>query len=212
MKKKNEVIDIIEILKQTYPNAKCSLDFETPFQMMIAVMLSAQCTDDRVNKITPTLFKKYPTPEKMASSTVEEIEKIIKSCGFYKNKSRNAWLASKMLVEKYNSILPEDIDELEKFPGVGRKSANVIMLEAFNKPQGIAVDTHVKRISKKIGLSKESDPLKIEKDLLKQIPEKYIRDVNHVFIWFGRDICNSRNPKCKECPINKYCDDFKSKK
>jgi len=208
MKKSKEAIEIIEILKKTYPDAKCSLNFETPFQMMVAVMLSAQCTDDRVNKITPALFEKYPTPEKMAEAKVEDIEEMVKSCGFYRNKSKNIWNTSKLLVEKYDGVLPEDIKELENFPGVGRKSANVIMLEAFNKPQGIAVDTHVKRISNRIGLSNEVEPQKIEKDLLKEFPEKYLKDVNHTFIWFGRDICNSRSPKCEKCPVQKYCDNY----
>lgn len=208
MKIKNEVINIIEILKNTYPDAKCSLNFDSPFQMMVAVMLSAQCTDDRVNMITPELFRKYPTAEKMANATIEEIAEIIKSCGFYKNKSKNIWLSSNLLVNEYNEILPDDIDELEKFPGVGRKSANVIMLEAFNNPQGIAVDTHVKRISNRLGLSRESDPSKIEQDLLKQFPKNYLKDVNHVFILFGRDICNSRKPKCDKCPVKKFCDNY----
>ena len=208
MKKVQEAIEIIEILKKTYPDAKCSLNFETPFQMMVAVMLSAQCTDDRVNKITPALFEKYPTPEKMLEAGIENIEEMVKSCGFYRNKSKNIWNTSKMLVEQYNSVLPENIKELEKFPGVGRKSANVIMLEAFNKPQGIAVDTHVKRISNRIGLSSKAEPEKIEEDLLKEFPKEYLKDVNHTFIWFGRDICNSRSPKCEQCPVQKYCNNY----
>lgn len=212
MKKKKEAIEIIEILKNTYPDAKCSLSFETPFQMMIAVMLSAQCTDDRVNQVTPALFEKYPTPEKMLVAGIENISIMVKSCGFYRNKSKNIWESSKLLVEKYDSVLPEDMEELEKFPGVGRKSANVIMLEAFNNPQGIAVDTHVGRISNRIGLSKQKEPTKIEKDLLKQFPKEYLKDVNHVFIWFGRDICNSRKPRCEQCPVKGYCDYYVGQK
>ena len=205
MKNKKEVIEIIEILKKKYPNAKCSLNFENPYQIMIAVMLSAQCTDERVNKITPGLFKKYPTVEKLANAKISDVEEIIKSCGFYKNKSKNAVNACKMIMELYNGILPEDIDELQKLPGVGRKSANVIMLEAFNKPQGIAVDTHVKRISNRLGLSKNLEPEKIEKDLLKQIPKEHIRDVNHILVLFGREVCDSRKPNCMECPIKEFC-------
>ncbi len=211
MKKQKEAIEIIEKLKNTYPDAKCSLDFGSPFQMMVAVMLSAQCTDERVNKTTPELFDKYPTPEKMMQAGSEKIAELIKSCGFYRNKSKNIWLTSKKLVEEYNSIVPDNIKKLEEFPGVGRKSANVIMLEAFNKPQGIAVDTHVGRISKRIGLSNKNEPTKIEQDLLKQFPKEYLKDVNHVFIWFGRDICNSRKPRCEECPIKKYCDNYSKK-
>lgn len=206
MKKQSEVIEIVKILKEYYPDAKCSLDFETPFQLMIAVMLSAQCTDERVNKTTPELFKLFPTPEKMANAKIEEIESIIRPCGFYRNKSKNILATSKLLVEKYNSIVPQDIKELENFPGVGRKSANVIMTEAFNDCQGIAVDTHAKRISNKLGLSSKLEPLKIEEDLLKQIPKEYLKDINHLFMWLGRDKCNSRKPDCDNCPLNKYCD------
>ncbi len=206
MKKQSEVVKIVKILKEYYPDAKCSLDFKTPFQLMIAVMLSAQCTDERVNKTTPELFKLFPTPEKMANAKIEEIEKIIRPCGFYRNKSKNILATSKLLVEKYNCIVPQDIKELENFPGVGRKSANVIMTEAFNDCQGIAVDTHAKRISNKLGLSSKSEPLKIEEDLLKQVPKEYLKDINHLFMWLGRDKCNSRKPDCDNCPLNKYCD------
>ena len=208
MKTKKQAIEIIKKLKEYYPNATCSLDFKSPFEMMIAVMLSAQCTDERVNKTTPNLFEKYNTPEKMAEIKLEELEKIIHPCGFYKNKAKNVIAASKLLLEEYNGIVPNNIDELQKIPGVGRKSANVIMLEAFGNPQGIAIDTHAKRISNRIGFSKESDPEKIEKDLLKIIPQEYYYDVNHLLVWHGRNICNARNPKCEECPINKYCDTY----
>lgn len=208
MKKENELIEIIEILKKYYPDAKCSLDFETPFQLMIAVMLAAQCTDERVNKTTSMLFEKYPDCKEMANANIEDLENLVKSCGFYKNKSKNMLASSKLLVEKYNGIVPKDIEELEKFPGIGRKSANVIMTEAFNQCEGIAVDTHAKRISNKLGLSLESEPKKIEQDLLKQIPKEYLKDINHLFMWLGRDKCNSRNPECGKCPINKYCDNY----
>lgn len=210
MKNKNEAIKIIEELKKAYPDATCSLDFETPFQMMIAVMLSAQCTDERVNKTTPELFCKFGTVEQMAEAPLEEIEKIIHPCGFYKNKSKNAIAAAKTVLEKYHGEVPCDIKELITIPGVGRKSANVIMLEAFNQPVGIAVDTHAKRISNKMGLSKESDPSKIEQDLIKTFPEKYFYDVNHLFVWHGRNYCDSRKPDCSNCPVNKYCDFYKN--
>ncbi len=211
MKSQKEAIKIIEIMKKTYTDATCSLDFTTPFEMMVAVMLSAQCTDERVNKTTPNLFKKYNTPEKMANIDIEELEKIIHPCGFYKNKSKNIILASKMLVEKYNGKVPDDIEELTKIPGVGRKSANVIMLEAFNKPCGIAVDTHAKRISNKMGLSIESEPSKIEQDLIKLFPKKYFYDVNHLFVWHGRKCCDARKPNCPNCPVNRYCDSYNKK-
>ena len=167
MKSKDEAIKIVEALKRAYPEAKCSLDFETPFQMMIAVMLSAQCTDERVNLTTPSLFAKYNTPEKMANAPIEELEELVHPCGFYKNKAKNMKLASQKLLNDFNGKVPNTMEELITIPGVGRKSANVIMLEAFNNPQGIAVDTHVKRISNRIGFSKQSEPEKIEQDLLK---------------------------------------------
>ena len=150
MKTQKEAIKIIEILKETYPNAKCSLDFTTPFEMMVSVMLSAQCTDARVNLTTPELFKDYNTPEKMANIDIKVLEKIIHPCGFYKNKSKNIIAASKMLIEKYSGKVPDDIDELVKIPGVGRKSANVIMLEAFKNPCGIAIVSQKNGTKKKV--------------------------------------------------------------
>ena len=211
MKKKLDAIKIIEILKEYYPDATCSLDFTTPFEMVIAVMLSAQCTDERVNKTTPSLFSKYNTPEKMANIDLKELEEIIHPCGFYKNKAKNIISCSKRLVEVYNSIVPDNMEDLMTLAGVGRKSANVVMLEAFNKPQGIAVDTHAKRISNLIGFSKESEPEKIEQDLLKQIPYEYLKDVNHLFVWHGRNTCIARKPKCESCPVNTFCNAYKKK-
>lgn len=204
----NNIIDIIETLKKEYPHAKCSLDFSSPFEMVIAVMLSAQCTDERVNTVTPKLFSKYKTPEQINEMNIEELEKIIYSCGFYKNKAKNIKLFAKTLIENYNSKIPETIEELMELPGIGRKSANVIMLEAFNKPVGIAIDTHAKRIANRIGLSKEKEPIKIEKDLLKIVPTIYLKDVNHLLVFHGRKICKSQKPKCKECPINENCEYF----
>lgn len=203
--KKSYVIEIIKILKEYYPNATCSLNFETPFQMVVAVMLSAQCTDERVNKTTPSLFEKYGTPEAICQMELSELERIIHPCGFYKNKAKNIKATAEMIVNKYNGVVPNTMDELIKLPGVGRKSANVIMLEAFNSPQGIAVDTHAKRISNKLGLSKNSDPEKVELDLIKVIPKEYFYDVNHLFVWHGRNICVARNPKCDICPVSDYC-------
>lgn len=208
---KNTIVTMIEKLKETYPDAKCSLDFETPFQMMIAVMLSAQCTDERVNLTTPTLFAKYPTAEKMAKAPLEELESLIHPCGFYKNKAKNALACSQKIVNDYNGIVPNNMEDLMKLPGVGRKSANVIMLEAFHDAQGIAVDTHARRISNKIGFSKENDPEKIEQDLLKQLKKEDWVDVNHLFVWHGRYTCIARNPKCESCPLTTYCNEYKTK-
>lgn len=212
MKTKKEAVEILKILKEYYPEATCSLDFTSPFEMAISVMLSAQCTDERVNKTTPALFKKANSPEKMSKLSLEEIENIIKPCGFYKNKAKNVLACSKMLVEVFNGIVPNNMEDLQKLPGIGRKSANVIMLEAFNDPQGIAVDTHARRISNKIGLSKETDPEKIEQDLLKLLPKESYYDANHLFVWHGRYTCIARNPKCEECPVRKMCDTYKKGK
>ena len=209
MKSKKDAVKIIEILKETYPDATCSLNFSNPFEMLVSVMLSAQCTDERVNKTTPYLFNKYNTPEKMSKISQEELEKIIHPCGFYKNKAKNIIATSKLIMTEYNGIVPNKIEELIKLPGVGRKSANVIMLEAFNNPSGIAVDTHAKRISNRIGLSKEKEPEKIEQDLIKTCEKKYLDNVNHLLVWHGRGYCDSRNPKCNECTVNKYCDFYK---
>lgn len=211
MKSKKDSREILDLMRTSYPDATCSLDFKSPFQIVIAVMLSAQCTDARVNETTPKLFKDYGTPEKMAKMDIKKLEEIIHPCGFYKNKAKNALACSKMLVEKYNGIVPNNMEELIKLPGIGRKSANVIMLEAFSDAQGIAVDTHCKRISNKIGFSKESDPSKIEQDLLKSFDKKDWVDVNHLFVWHGRYTCVARNPKCDKCSVKSYCNEYKKK-
>lgn len=202
--------EIIILLKEMYPDAKCSLDFTTPFEMLIAVCLSAQCTDDRVNKTTPSIFAKYSTPEDFAKAPIEDLEELIHPCGFYKNKAKNAKAAGQKIMNDFNGIVPKSMDELLTIPGVGRKSANVILLEAFNDPQGIAVDTHCKRIANKLGLSSNSDPVKIERDLCRIIPKKYWKDINHLFMWHGRNTCIAINPKCEECRLNKYCKNYKN--
>lgn len=202
---KKDAVKIIEILKKEYPEAKCSLDFSSPFEMLVAVCLSAQCTDDRVNKVTPELFRKMNTPQEFANANIEEIEELIHSCGFYKNKAKNLKQAGIKIMNDFNGEVPQTIQELQTIPGVGRKSANVIMLEAFNMPQGIAVDTHCKRIANRLGFSSKDDPLKIEQDLLKVIPKEYYKDVNHLFIWLGRNICHSQKPECEKCVLKEMC-------
>ena len=166
---------IIKTLKSMYPDATCSLDFTTPFELVIAVMLSAQCTDERVNKTTPNIFCK------------------------------NIIECSKRIVNVYGGQVPNNMEDLITLAGVGRKSANVVMLEAFNNPVGIAVDTHAKRISNRLGLSNEDTPEKIEQDLLNSIPKKYYKDVNHLLVWHGRNCCTARNPKCDSCKIKEFC-------
>ena len=208
--KKNETEKIINILRKTYPDAKCSLDFSTPFELVVAVMLSAQCTDERVNLTTPALFEKCKTIEDFANIDIKELEDIIHPCGFYRNKAQNIKLCAKRVLEKYNGTVPHNMEDLISLPGVGRKSANVIMLEVFGIAEGIAVDTHCKRISNRIGFSKESEPTKIEQDLLKQIYKKDWADVNHLFIWHGRYTCTARNPKCENCSVKNFCKSYTS--
>jgi endonuclease-3 len=202
---RKQAVEIFELLKKQYPDAKCSLDFNTPFEMMVAVMLSAQCTDERVNKVTAEFFPKYNTPKAFADMPLEDIENLIHSCGFYKNKAKNLKLASQKILTEFNGEVPQTMEELMSIPGVGRKSANVIMLEAFNNPQGIAVDTHAKRISNRIGFSSAKEPQKIEQDLLKLFPKEYYYDANHILIWHGRNTCKSQKPNCENCCIKHLC-------
>ena len=206
MKKENEAINIIKILKNTYPDAKCSLDFTTPFELIVSVMLSAQCTDERVNKTTPSIFAKYSTPQDFVDIDISELERLIHPCGFYKTKAKHLKECAKKIVSDYNGVVPQSMEELMTLPGIGRKSANVIMLNAFNSPCGIAVDTHAKRIAYRLGLSNNTDPDKVEQDLLKQIPKDYLKDVNHLLVYHGRSLCTAKKPKCDKCPLNKYCD------
>ena len=202
---KSNVEQIIINLKKQYPDAKCSLDFSTPFELVVAVMLSAQCTDERVNKTTPTLFKKCKTIEDFANIDIKELEDIIHPCGFYRNKAKNIKLCANQRLNKFNGEVPSNMDDLLSLAGVGRKSANVILLEVFGIATGIAVDTHCKRISNRLGISSEKDPNKIEQDLLKQINKKYLKDVNHLFIWHGRYTCTAQNPKCNNCVLKDIC-------
>ena len=210
--KKSEAIEIIKILKNTYPDAKCSLDFETPFQMVVAVMLSAQCTDERVNKTTPALFERCKTIEDFANIDINELEDIIHPCGFYKNKAKNIKLCAKQVLEKFGGVVPNNMKDLMSLAGVGRKSANVVMLEVFDDAQGIAVDTHCKRISNRMGFSKESEPEKIEQDLLKIFDQMDLKDINHLVIWHGRNTCVARRPQCENCTIKQFCKHYEETK
>ena len=206
---KNNVKNFVQILKDTYPDATCSLDFETPFQMVVAVMLSAQCTDERVNKTTPQLFERCKTIQDFANIDINELESIIHPCGFYKNKAKNIKLCATQVLANFNGEVPKTMDELLSLAGVGRKSANVILLEAFDIANGIAVDTHAKRISNRIGLSNEKEPEKIEQDLLKIFPQDYLKDINHLFVWHGRNTCDSRKPRCEQCTVKNFCEYYK---
>ena len=210
--KKSDAIILFNRLKEYYPDATCSLDFKEPFQLVVAVMLSAQCTDERVNKTTPELFSRCKTIQDFADIDINELEKIVHPCGFYKNKARNIKLCAKQVLENFNGVVPHTMKELTSLAGVGRKSANVIMLEVFGIAEGIAVDTHAKRISNLTGLSKEKEPEKIEQDLLKTFPKECWKDLNHLLVWHGRNTCIARNPKCTVCPISDVCKFAKSKK
>ena len=201
--------DIVYKLKEAYPDATCSLDFTTPFELVVAVMLSAQCTDERVNKTTPALFKRCKTIEDFVNIPINELEEIIHPCGFYKNKAKNIKLCAKQVLENFNGQVPNNMKDLMSLAGVGRKTANVVLLEVFGIAEGVAVDTHAKRISNLTGLSNEKEPEKIEQDLINIFPKEYLKDINHLFVWHGRNTCIARNPKCDTCTINRYCKHYK---
>lgn len=197
---------IVNALENEYKDAKCSLNFSNPLELMVAVILSAQSTDAMINKITPKLFSELKTAKDYAECDILILEELVKSSGFYHNKAKNIKAACKMLVEEYNGQVPQTMEELTSLPGVGRKTANVVLLNAFNICEGIAVDTHAKRISNRIGLSDSDDPLKIEQDLLKKIPKKDWPKMNHLFVYHGRAVCISQKPKCDICCVNKWCE------
>ena len=202
MKKSEAIMD--ELIK-LYGGVDNFLEFTTPFELVIAVMLSAQCTDDRVNKVTKEMYKKVNTPEGFAKMKVEDIEKMISSISYYHTKARHIKECSTQIVENFGGEVPNNMKDLMTLSGIGRKSANVIMLEAFNDCQGIAVDTHVFRISRRLGLSSKNEPQKVEQDLLKIYPKKYWPLVNHILISHGRNVCKAINPQCDKCSISKYC-------
>ena len=205
MKKNNNILDILE---ETYPDAECELNYKTPFELLIATILSAQCTDVRVNKVTSELFKKYNTPYDFANLDIEELESMIISCGLYKSKSQKIISTSKDIIEKYNGEVPKTLEELTKFAGVGRKTANVVLSNAFGG-DAIAVDTHVFRVTNRIGIVKTTNPEKTEFELMKAIPKNRWSKAHHLFIFHGRKICKARNPDCSECPIKDYCNYYK---
>lgn len=205
MTKKEKVINILEILNEKFGKPKCALKYNTPFELLVAVILSAQCTDVRVNIVTSEMYKKVNTPEQFANLPVEEIEEMIKSTGFYRNKAKNIKLCSQQLLNEYNGEIPQEMDKLVKLAGVGRKTANVVRGEIWGLADGITVDTHVKRLSNLIGLTKNDDPIKIEQDLMKIVPRDSWIDFSHYLILQGRDKCIARRPKCQECEISGYC-------
>jgi len=199
------VLEIVKILRKSYPQSRTALRYKTPFQILIATVLSAQCTDERVNKVTPGLFKKYKTPYDFARAKGLLLEKEIRSTGFYKNKAKNIIAASKKIVEDFKGNVPSTMQELISLPGVARKTANIVLSSGFKKVEGIAVDTHVKRLSGRLGLSKEEDPDKIEKDLMEIVPKKDWLELNYMLVDHGRAVCDARKPLCRECALNKLC-------
>lgn len=211
MTKKEKVINILEILNEKFGKPECALKYNTPFELLVAVILSAQCTDVRVNIVTSEMYKKVNTPEQFANLPVEEIEEMIKSTGFYRNKAKNIKLCSQQLLNEYNGEIPQEMDKLVKLAGVGRKTANVVRGEIWGLADGITVDTHVKRLSNLIGLTKNDDPIKIEQDLMKIVPRDSWIDFSHYLILQGRDKCIARRPKCQECEISSYCTHGKKK-
>ncbi len=199
---------ILEALEQAYPNARSGLDFGNAFELLVATILSAQCTDKQVNKITPALFERFKSAIDIAEASPEELEPYVKSCGFYRNKSKNIYAACKIIAEQYNNTVPEDIEKLRQLPGVGRKTANVVAANAFGA-DAIAVDTHVFRVSNRLGLAKANNVLKTEYQLMEAIPKEKWRDAHHYLIWHGRLVCNARKPKCDICTLGQWCDYYK---
>lgn len=205
MKIRERAARLIEAFPKVYPGARCELDFKSPLQLLIATILSAQCTDKRVNMVTPKLFKKYRTAADYAKAPPTQLENAIKSTGFFRTKTRSIRAATSTIAKKFNGKVPGSMEELRELPGVGRKTANVVLGNAFGKNEGIVVDTHVMRLSQRLGLSKEKDPEKIERDLMKVVPREHWTDWSHWLIWHGRRRCYARKPDCAECEIFKLC-------
>ena len=205
----DKINKILDDLDSLYPNTKAGLDFTTPFELLIATILSAQCTDVRVNKVTAVLFKEHNTPKTILDLGVDGLAKYIKSCGLYKTKSKNIINTCNVLYHDYDSKVPDTIEELMKLPGVGRKTANVVVSNAFGIP-AIAVDTHVFRVTNRIGIVNEKDVLSTEKALMQEIPRDRWSKSHHLFIWHGRNLCKARNPRCEECILNDRCKFYNS--
>lgn len=203
--KKTTIKIIIELLEKEYPNAKTALDYTTPLEILVATILSAQCTDKRVNIVTKSLFTKYKTPEDYANADLTALEQDIRSTGFYRNKAKNIKNTGLLLVEKFDSKVPKTMKELLKLPGVARKTANIVLSNAYGVIEGIAVDTHVRRLSQRLRLSENTDPNKIETDLMKVVPKKEWKRITNLLIFHGRNVCIARKPKCPACVLNKIC-------
>jgi len=199
------VLKIIELLEKEYPKAKTALNYISPLEILVATILSAQCTDKRVNIVTKSLFKKYRTAEDYANADLGELEEDVRSTGFYRNKAKNIKRSGRMLVEKFDSQVPETMNELLELPGVARKTANIVLSNAYGVIVGIAVDTHVRRLSKRLGLTENRNPNKIEADLMENVPKSHWKRITDLLIFHGRNVCMARKPKCGSCVLNKIC-------
>ncbi len=198
-------MEIDRRLERAWPGAECSLDFRNPFELLIATILSAQSTDVRVNQVTPDLFRKYPDPQALASAPREDVEEAVRTTGFFRSKAKSIQGAAGVIVEEHGGKVPDIMEALVKLPGVGRKTANVVLSNAFHKPEGVVVDTHVTRVSKRLGLTRQTDAEKIEADLMKVLPRDRWTQFSHVMILHGRNICVARKPKCDQCPLEDLC-------
>lgn len=203
--KKRRALLILECLKQLYPEAPCSLDYENPLQLLIATMLSAQCTDARVNLVTPALFERFPTVTDYAEAEVSEIESYIRSTGFYRNKAKNIRAACEKILTEFGGDVPQSMETLTSLPGVARKTANVVLAHAFGINAGVTVDTHVKRITNRLGLTKHDAPVKIEQDLMKLLPQPDWENWSIRLVYHGRAVCDARNPACERCDLAQWC-------
>ena len=205
---KDKVRGIIDALIRRYPDAICALHYQKDYELMIAVRLSAQCTDARVNLITPALFAAYPTLEAMANADITDVEKYIHSCGFFRQKAKDIVLACQMLLTEYGGKVPDTMEELLRLPGVGRKTANLLLGDLYGVPGSVVCDTHCMRICERLGLSKGREPEKVEKQLRVVLPREESSDFCHRIVLFGREICTARSPKCAECPLAMYCNEI----
>ena len=205
---KEKVSAIIDILKDRYPDAPCALHYGKDYELMIAVRLSAQCTDARVNLVTPALFEKYPTLEAMANADITDVENLVHSCGFYKHKARDIVLGCRMLLEDYGGKVPATMEELLRIPGVGRKTANLLLGDLYGVPGSVVCDTHCIRICGRLGLSQGKEPEKVEKQLRAILPAEESSDFCHRIVLFGRDCCTAQRPKCSECPLTVFCKEY----
>lgn len=202
---KEQAEKVLEALILRYPTIETHLVHSNPWELMVATVLSAQCTDARVNKVTPILFARWKTPKQLATATQEEVEEVVHSTGFYHNKAKNLIAAAKLIEDKFNGEVPRTMAELITVPGVARKTANVVLFGAYGQNEGLAVDTHVKRITHRLGLTNNTDPIQVEKDLMAIFPQKEWGNVNHRLVWFGRHVCDARNPQCEICEMEKFC-------